>query len=240
MQLQQFMDISQAPDLALFERRLIDFAHQMDFGIVTGYYIVERLGQDASISTVGNIPMGFEQASHDREAGDRDPVVKRMKRLSIPFAYDRSMYVNDNADDLWEEQALFGYHTGITVALHLPGGKHFILGVDREAPLPTHDEKLTRLFADLQLLSVHAQDAAVRLMTSDAAPTGVPENLPQLTRREIQVLQWAMVGKTSSEIAETIHLSVNTVNFHIKSAMQKLSCTSRSQAFLKALSLGLL
>jgi DNA-binding CsgD family transcriptional regulator len=239
MQLQQFMDISQAPDLALFERRLIDFAHQMDFGIVTATLVVERIGLGASLTSVGNIPLGVSQHTQPGSAR-RDPVIRRLKRLSIPFAYDQALYVNEDASDMWEEQAPLGFRTGIAVALHLPAGKHFLVGFDREAPLPTDETRLTRLFADLQLVAVHAQDAAQRLMEPDPSAAAQANEPPELTRRETQVLQWSMVGKTSAEMGRIMALSENTVNFHIRNAMAKLDCSSRSQAVLKALSLGLL
>jgi DNA-binding CsgD family transcriptional regulator len=239
MQLQQFMDISQAPDLALFERRLIDFAHNMDFGIMTATLVVERIGLGASVSAIGNVPMGYQHNSA-QEVVNRDPVIRRMKRLSIPFAYDQTLYVNEDSADLWEEQAPFGFHTGVAVALHMPAGRHFLIGFDREAPLPTDENRLTRLFADLQLVAVHAQDAAQRLMDPDPSAMELAANPIELSRREVQVLQWAMVGKTSGEMARIMALSENTVNFHVRNAMAKLDCTSRSQAVLKALSLGLL
>jgi DNA-binding CsgD family transcriptional regulator len=239
MQLQQFMDISQAPDLALFERRLIDFAHQMDFGIVSATLVVERLGLGASLTSIGNVPLGGDDYATESVIR-RDPVIRRLKRLSIPFAYDQALYVNEDAADIWEAQAPFGFHTGVSVALHMPAGRHFLIGFDREAPLPSDQTRLTRLFADLQLVAVHAQDAAQRLMDRDASMTSLQDNPIELTRREVQVLQWAMVGKTSADMATIMALSENTVNFHVRNAVTKLDCSSRSQAVLKALSLGLL
>jgi DNA-binding CsgD family transcriptional regulator len=239
-QLQRFMDVSQAPDIALFERRLIDFAHDMQFGVMAASLIVERPGLDPSITTLGNTPMGFLAAQSDVQDAKRDPVIRRMKRLSIPFAYDQSLYVAENAGDLWEHQAQFGYRTGISVALHLPGGKHFLLGFDREETLPDDEPRLTRLFADLQLLAVHAQDAALRLMTKDPALADLYTEPPALTPRELEVLKWAMAGKTSAEMGQVMRISRDTVNFHLKNAMAKLRCNSRSQAVLKAMQLRLI
>jgi DNA-binding CsgD family transcriptional regulator len=237
MQLQQFMDISQAPDLALFERRLIDFAHQMDFGIVTATLVVERIGLGASVATIGNIPLGFKHG--DQQAINRDPVVRRLKRLSIPFVYDQALYVNEDAADMWEEQAPFGFHTGVAVALHLPAGRHFLIGFDREEALPSDEIHLARTFADLQLVAVHAQEAAARLMSFENK-FDAPATRIQLTRREAAVLQWAMNGKTSAQIGDLLHVSERTVNFHAGNAMTKLGCQSRTQACMKALRLRLI
>ncbi len=50
------------------------------------------------------------------------------------------------------------------MALHLPEGRHFAFGVERDKPLPSDTGELQRLVADLQLFAVHAQDAAMRLL----------------------------------------------------------------------------
>jgi DNA-binding CsgD family transcriptional regulator len=238
MQLQQFMDISQAPDLALFERRLIDFAHWQDFGIVTATLVVERVGFGVFLTTIGNVPQGISQHMQPGSAR-RDPVIRRLKRLSIPFVYDQALYVNEDASDMWEEQAPLGFHTGVAVALHLPAGRHFLIGFDREAPLPPDEAHLARLFADLQLVAVHAQEAAARLMSFENK-FDAPATRIQLTRREAAVLQWAMNGKTSAQIGDLLHVSERTVNFHAGNAMTKLGCQSRTQACMKALRLRLI
>lgn len=236
MRLQQFLDVSQSADIATFERRLIDFAHLLDFGLVTAAMVLDRPGHDAAFVTLGNTPAEFAQSSKDAGASRRDPVLQRLKRLSVPFAYDQSLYVSANAADLWEEQATYGYRTGICVALHLPEHRHFLLGVDRERPLPTQDETLTHLLADLQLLAVHAQDAATRLLARPRAHA----QAPRLTRREIEVLRWTMEGKSAWAVAEILHVSENTVNFHVGNILKKLDSASKHQAVLKALALGLL
>ncbi|MCV9388423.1 helix-turn-helix transcriptional regulator [Reichenbachiella ulvae] len=51
-----------------------------------------------------------------------------------------------------------------------------------------------------------------------------------LTEREIQVLQVAITNKTNSEIAEEVHLSVNTVKYHLKNIYNKLGVSTRLEA----------
>ena len=73
------------------------------------------------------------------------------------------MYTNEQAGDLWDAQAPYGYKTGIAIALHLPGGKHFVMGVDRYKALPANDMVIAQMMADLLLLAVHAQARWARL-----------------------------------------------------------------------------
>jgi len=158
MKLQRFLDISQASSTASLRKQLVDISHEMDFGLVLGVVITEVPGGEPHIARIGNTPEAFANASISEEGLARDPVNKRIKKLNTPVIYDQGLYVREGAGDLWEEQAVFGYKTGISVGLHLPGNRHFLLGVDREQALPTNEEDLTRMLAHLQLLAVHAQD----------------------------------------------------------------------------------
>lgn len=237
MRLSDYYEISQAPDRASFERRLVEFAHEMDFELISAALVVDCPGRDSAFVMIGNTPEAFLASSRDPEASARDPVIQRMKRLSAPFIYDQATYVDDGAADLWEEQAVFGYRTGVSMALHLPGGRHFLMGVDRARELPADDTRITRMVADLQLLAVHAQDAAVRLLLAEAQEK---LDLPRLTAREREVLHWTGEGKSSWEVGTILGMSEHTVNFHLRNLMSKLDVTSKHQAVLKALALGLL
>lgn len=237
MRLSDFFDVSQSPDRQTFERRLVDFAHALDFGRVSAALVVDSPGRDSSFVMLGNTPQEYLASAHDVEQSKRDPVLKRMKSQGIPFIYDQQTYVDGNAADLWEEQAVHGYRCGISMALHLPGGQHFLLGVDRDDELPADDGVLTRLMADLQLLAMHAQDAAVRLLLDEAQRR---LGLPQLTQREQEVLRWTADGKSSWEVGKILGMSEHTVNFHLRNLMGKLDVSSKHLAVLRALSLGLL
>lgn len=237
MQLSDYFEISQSPDRQTFERRLVDFAQEMDFGLVSAVLVVDCPGRDSAFVSIGNTPTAYLDAYSDPSDSLRDPVLRRLKSLNVPIVYDQATYVDDGAADLWERQAAFGYRTGVSMALHLPGGKHFLLGVDREASLGNDSSRITRLVADLQLLAVHAQDAAVRLLLDEAHER---LDIPRLTPREQEVLRWTGEGKSSWDVGAILGMSEHTVNFHLRNILRKLEVSSKHQAVLKALSLGLL
>ena len=235
MKLQQFMDVSQSGDLPTFQQRLLGLANDLDFGLVNATVVVDRPGKESVFMSVNNTPPEFAEATN-AELSKRDPVLQRLKRQSTPFAYDQSFYVLEGAADMWEIQAAHGYRTGLAVALHLSNRRHFLLGLDRETPLPKEDEDVTALLANLQLLAVHAQDAALRLIGVQSAPG----DDPKLTAREKEILRWTMEGKTAWAVAQILRVSEHTVNFHLRNAQQKLDASSKHQAVLRALALGLL
>src|ERR1700712_5653631 len=163
MRLQRLLDLSEAADGESFQRQLIALANEMEFGLVSALVVTEMPGGPAFTARLGNTPSAFLESYTDDASSARDPVYRRLKTLSVPVIYDQSLYVRESAADLWEEQAPFGYRTGISVALHLPGQRHFVLGLDREKALPKSEIKLMRMLGDLQLLVVHAQGTALRL-----------------------------------------------------------------------------
>jgi DNA-binding NarL/FixJ family response regulator len=64
-------------------------------------------------------------------------------------------------------------------------------------------------------------------------------NIEQLTRREREVLQALSEGLTNKEIAERLHMSVDTERTHMMNILSKLGVHSRLQALLFAARYGL-
>ncbi len=233
---QHYLDVASSRDVPTFKRRLGDFAERLDFPLFNATLVVERPASRPVIVALRNAPDAFADAAADPAAAARDPVVQRSKTATSPIVYDQQVYVNHAAGDLWEEQAPHGYHTGIQLPLHLSGGRHFMLGFDRPDPLPSDPDLLFRLMADLQLLAVYAQETALRLLM----PSLGDDEAPQLTARELEILKWTLAGKSSAVVGQLLNISLSTVNFHLRSAMNKLGVSSKHQAAARAQSLGLI
>jgi DNA-binding CsgD family transcriptional regulator len=62
----------------------------------------------------------------------------------------------------------------------------------------------------------------------------------RLSKREVECLHWAALGKTDEEIATILTRSCATVRFHIHNAANKLNAVNRSQTVFKASQLGYL
>ena len=236
MKHQDFVDVGLATSIRAFESGLVKMAGRMDFGHVSAVLVLDQGTHDPIFLSVGNTPVEYMDAYKSVEDSRRDPVLRKLKRLSVPFIYDRQMYLEGGAADLWEEQAMRGFSTGVAVGLHLPQDRHFLLGVDRADALPRDDAQLTQLLAQLQLLAVHAQDAALRLMT--AKPSQASD--VRLTPRETEIMRMTMTGMTAIAIAERLAISATVVQFHLINVRKKFNTNSKHQAVLRALALGLL
>jgi len=88
----------------------------------------------------------------------------------------------------------------------------------------------------LDILIPHLHEALVRVLKSGM--TG--RKTAPLSQREREVLQWIAKGKNTWEISLILHISENTVKFHIKNILRKLNASSRPHAVAVALRNGLI
>lgn len=164
---------------------------------------------------------------------ETDVVAVEGRRSPVPFHWrtvlDRPG-TPEAARRVFEEAAGHGIHDGISIPIHRPEGfasmNLAVTGTDLlRSPADRHA---------LQLLSLYYHDAVehelVRRWTD-----GI-----RLTAREREVLTWTAQGKTSWEVAQILHLAERTVVFHIENAKTKLGASTRSQALVRAVMLGLI
>lgn len=80
----------------------------------------------------------------------------------------------------------------------------------------------------------------VEQLPSVRSSNGLRERLPEtLTPREIEVLRAMADGLANKEIAARLGVSENTVKFHVASVMGKLGASSRTEAVMIGVRLGI-
>jgi DNA-binding CsgD family transcriptional regulator len=231
-----YLSVLEAKTRDELQDQLVHFSQQLGFQTVAGMTVIDHFLGEPEFITVDNAPAAYRTNYQDRNNGKRDPVMQHCKTKSVPIIWDQNTYLKANQVEKWEQQARFGYRYGISLALHMPEGRHFMLGVVRDQALPNDPVEITRVVAALQLFAVHAQEAAARILV----PASVDSSLPVLTPRELETLRWTMEGKTAWEVANVLGISERTAVLHANNAMHKLSCVNKHQAVLKALRLGLI
>lgn len=195
----------------------------------------ERAGAPAYHREWNNLPPAYV-AYHDKAQWRGDPVMQRVRTGQLPVFWGESDYVQAGFAPHWEEMASHGIASGILVALHLPRGRHFCLGIDRpdKRPLPPHVAK--RHASDLLLIAVHALAATEPLCEAEhAADLG-----PTLTPRELEALRWVVGGKTNWEISVIMNLAEKTVHHHLERVIKKLGAANRAHAAVLAVRRGLI
>lgn len=231
-----YLAVMEAASAEAVRAEVVRFAESLGFRTVSAMAVIDRSRTSSDFHFVDNTPAAYAESFLDESLAKIDPVMQHCKRAAVPIIWDQDTYVTQGHGGLWEHQARFGYHTGVALALHLPEGRHFFLGVDRDQPLSKKPSTMTRIVAELQLFAVHAQDAAFRIF----APAVPALDMPSLTPRELEALQWTMEGKTAWEVGAIMNISERTAVLHIQNSMHKLNCGNKHQAVLKALRLGLL
>ena len=106
------------------------------------------------------------------------------------------------------------------------GAKGYVLkGTKREEILET----VRKVYKGESAIS---PDVAAKLATSLTRP--------ELSERELQVLQQMAAGKSNKEIGQVIYVSENTVKAHVKSILAKLDAMGRTEAIAIAIKRGLI
>jgi DNA-binding CsgD family transcriptional regulator len=228
--------VMQAKNRDEFHAEIVRFAHGLGFNTVSAITVIDHGLNNSDFIVVDNTPAAYVDSADDRDSARRDPVMQHCKRHSVPIIWSQQTYAESGVSEIWERMSGYGYRTGIAMALHLPEGRHFQFGVDRDQALPNDPRELQRIVADLQLFAVHAQDAALRLFL----PAALQPERPALTPRELEALRWTMEGKTAWEVGAILGISERTAVLHVNNAMHKLGCVNKHQAVLKALRLGLI
>ncbi len=109
--------------------------------------------------------------------------------------------------------------------------------------IPIHEDGLEigsiDIFYPLSISQIRSESGIIRTLASqkgfyvlldDCMDINSNLSLENLTRKEKEVLEFIMSGIATSEIADTMKISINTVNFHMKNIFTKLGVHNKTQA----------
>ncbi|KAF0807623.1 putative DNA-binding response regulator [Alcanivorax xiamenensis] len=105
------------------------------------------------------------------------------------------------------------------------------------------DQPRTRLLAQLQGIArgePPLSPSVARRILRHFRRTSLPEEVPDLTQRETDVLRLLARGFTRGEISEALDITANTVASYTKTIYRKLGVSGRAEAALQAVRLGVI
>jgi DNA-binding CsgD family transcriptional regulator len=171
------------------------------------------------------------------------PITNYCRRVHQPFVwrcedgdfFARSGKLRQRQASVRKFLQRFHVQGGITTPVHRPLGQvgfvsWFLTGTPERL-----EELLTERGAALFLIAHHFIDA---LSSRRFAERG--DGTIKLSERELECLRWLAHGKTDQEVGDIINRSADTVRFHLKSAVRKLSAHNRTHAIAKACHMNLL
>ncbi|MDQ2095268.1 autoinducer binding domain-containing protein [Rhodalgimonas zhirmunskyi] len=164
-----------------------------------------------------------------------DPTIRRGSRSIAPV--DWTCFEHDDAfDAVFRAAPSFGVAArGITVPVRGPYGDLGLLSVTRDCNDAEWDSLMRKVVGDLQVAAVHMHD---NVMQSNTLLKALRR--PQLSRREVEILQWAGEGKSQQDIGDILSISHRTVEVHLRSAREKMGALTTAQAVGRAIGLGLI
>jgi LuxR family transcriptional regulator, maltose regulon positive regulatory protein len=121
---------------------------------------------------------------------------------------------------------------------HLSAALELAAGSGVRAPLLDHAPALAGVLDPESLAAEHRGLALELLDHLRRAPAGAP--VEGLTDRETAVLQYLPTLMSNAEIAQGLHLSINTVKSHLKAVYRKLGVDGRRDAVLRGRELELI
>jgi LuxR family quorum-sensing system transcriptional regulator SolR len=214
-------------------RQIAGFAQEMGFEYCAyGIRMPVPISRPA-VALFSNYSKEWQNRYRIREYIEVDPTVQHALKSTMPIVWSHQVF--ERSPELWEEARSHGLNFGWAQASYDPSGAVGLLTLARSTtPLGTAE-----IFANKTKMAWLSQFSHAG-MASLLMPTFAPEILARMTPREKEVLRWTAEGKTANEIAQILIVSENTVNFHLKNVVGKLGASNKTQAAVKAATLGML
>jgi LuxR family quorum-sensing transcriptional regulator LasR len=179
------------------------------------------------------------RSKYDDEAlGYVDPTVTHCLTKTTPLVWSPELFSTQRQQEMYEEACSYNLRSGLTLPIHGPNGEVGILCFvsDNKADKEFKRHAFEKL-PEVTLL----RDFIFESSTQFRRQSVIPQiERPELTRCELECLKWSAVGKTSWETAKILTCTEATVNFHFSNIRRKMNVTSRRQAVVKAIRLGLI
>ncbi len=166
-----------------------------------------------------------------------DPTVAHCAAKSIPLIWSPSIFSTCKQKALYEEACSHGLQSGVTLPIHGSNGELGMLCFVSDAK---PDKKLMRDVAHsvpaLSCLRDYIFDTSLQFMTQ---PNRI-EPVIMLTPRELECLKWCASGKSSWDIGQILRCSASAVDFHFTNIRRKFGVSTRNQAVVKAVRMGII
>jgi DNA-binding NarL/FixJ family response regulator len=101
------------------------------------------------------------------------------------------------------------------------------------------DELLRAIRAAAVGEAIFGASIATRLMTYFASGERSSAAFPELTERELEILELIAAGRSNAEIRQRLGIAPKTVRNHVANVLNKLEVADRSQAIVRAREAGL-
>jgi len=176
--------------------------------------------------------IGFQSASIPNQRFRVDPA-----RIDASMLRDRDRIMTEPMGIGREQRlSLFArecFHSYVAVPLVARNNFQGVLEAFHRSKLEPDQEWFDFLSALANVAAIAVDNAAMvrRLHIEDLAEPSREKHssVPEMSRLEQQILQLAVEGRTNRQISGEVHLSQNTIKFHIRQILQKTGVANRTE-----------
>ena len=156
-----------------------------------------------------------------------DPIARYAMRTKQPFYWsDAYRFASHYGRRILDMSREFGFSEGLALSITTIGNPTGLVSLGAIDRLDLSPKEVSVI----ELLAIHLYCHLEKLY--DVLPL---TNIVDLSRREIDVLQYAAIGKTNGEIATILGISDLTARDYLGAAMKKLGAVNRSHAVSAAI-----
>ena len=162
-----------------------------------------------------------------------DPTVSHCIQSFLPLIWSPDLYQTRQQKEIYEEACDYDIRSGVSIPMRGFQDKLGMVSFANGSRMRKEEDPISsQLLPELNLLVAYMHESYIRLEQT--------EELPRLTPRERECLQWIASGKTTWEVSKIMNCSERTVTFHVSNITTKLGVSNRQHAVARAVSLSLI
>lgn len=230
-----FAQLLDAADETSWTAAFFDTSRKLGFESCLFAVLPSPLASFADVWVRSNYPKVWREHYDRKGYAALDPTVAHCMVQHLPLIWSQDIFASPDQMALYKEARNYGLRAGVSLPAHGPLGQVGMLCLVRDTE---PDQNFCQKVADqLPLLSVFRD--VIAQTSRQFIGVSMADNI-SLTSREVECLNWAASGKTSKEIAQLIHCSEPTVNFHFANVRRKFDVSNRQAAIVKAMEMNLI
>ncbi len=181
---------------------------------------------------ISRLPEAYIEHYVATNSSEFDPLRKQARKRNVPFYWseiEASPDLSADQKEFFETRRSFGFQDGIVAPVYARPGDIAYFGLGSSIAEPALSK------ANLLVLQAICQQLHLRHteLTNHS-------QTPKLSPRETQVLELIALGKSNAQMSKTLGVSPNTIDTLVRRCFEKLGVSSRVEAALAGIAMGLI
>lgn len=199
-----------------------------EYGELNYVYAVMNKKNTDEIRIISNLPVELVDNYQNNKFQNIDPVIINALNCFSYFPWDESLKIYSKWTVKKVFEPIFPYNIigGHTFVLHDHSNNLAVLIFYIDKFLMTDIEENIRMHKDeLQGVLINIHKILLHVYQDENKIDG---NI--LSSRETEILYWSSTGRTYTEVADMLHITVSTVKFHMAKIVRKLGVRNAKHA----------